>query len=118
MIVRHNNRPASDIECKIESMFDVYASTNAPSVIVQRARLGCVVLTETVGRGSTSDPVAEYNSAVAARKDLWVPACGGKERPFEVHGTRYLYVYNPALGHHAFLNLDTDRIMPPGTLPY
>ena len=52
----------------------------------------------------------EYNRAVAEGADRWVPACGGTEVPFTVDGTRYLYVYNPAIGESGYLNLDTDVI--------
>lgn len=44
-------------------------------------------------------------------QDKWVPACGGKEVPFEKNGYRLLYCYNPKLGKHAYLNLQTDLIL-------
>lgn len=55
---------------------------------------------------------SEYNAALAAKADRWVPACGGHEVPFTYNGTRYLYCYNPGQQQHAYLNLDTDMIEP------
>lgn len=54
----------------------------------------------------------EYIQAVEEKADRWVPACGGLEQPFTMaDGTRYLYVFNPALREHALLNLTTDTIV-------
>lgn len=42
----------------------------------------------------------------------WFPACGGTETPFTSRsGLRLLYVWQPATGRHAYLNLDTDIIL-------
>ena len=53
----------------------------------------------------------EFAAAEDAGADRWVPACGGREEPFQHKGTRWLYVYNPALGEHAYLNLDQDLVV-------
>lgn len=55
-------------------------------------------------------PTEEYARAVAARDDRWVAACGGTEEPFEHQGRRLLYVFNPATGDHAYLDLATDLV--------
>jgi hypothetical protein len=47
---------------------------------------------------------------MAEKADRWVPGCGGTEKPFLYCGTRYLWVWNPSLGEHRYLNLDTDMI--------
>jgi hypothetical protein len=52
----------------------------------------------------------EYQKAMAEKADRWVPGCGGTEKPFLYCGTRYLWVWNPSLGEHRYLNLDTDMI--------
>lgn len=40
------------------------------------------------------------------------PANGGTEEPFVSRGGhRLLYVYQPATGRHAYLNLDTDMVL-------
>jgi len=54
----------------------------------------------------------EYAEAVSAKADRWVPACGGHEQPFQSHWTRWQYMFNPATGQHAYMNLDTDMIEP------
>ena len=55
---------------------------------------------------------SEFAMAVAGKKDVWVPACGGHEQPFTYAGTRYLYCFNPQRHEHSYLNLDTDVIEP------
>lgn len=43
----------------------------------------------------------------------WYPANGGTERPFMSRsGVKLLYVYQPSTGKHAYLNCDTDIIIP------
>lgn len=42
--------------------------------------------------------------------DNWIPACNGLEQPFTVNGTRWLYVWNPAMRKHGYLNLSTDIV--------
>ncbi len=55
---------------------------------------------------------SEFQAAVLALADRWVPACGGLETPFRSRsGVRLLYCYNPRLGRHAYLNCDTDIIL-------
>lgn len=54
----------------------------------------------------------EFNNAVAAQADLWVPACGGTEQPCLTRsGARLLYCFNPGQRRHAYLNLSTDIIV-------
>lgn len=44
--------------------------------------------------------------------DLWIPANGGNEIPFETRrGFRLLWVWNPSTGEHAYLNLANDFIL-------
>ena len=55
--------------------------------------------------------------------DNWIPACDGLEKPFTIHGTRWLYVWNPGQRIHGYLNLDTDMVetsrdFHPTNLPY
>lgn len=46
---------------------------------------------------------------IAHRRQYWVPACGGTEKPFKSRsGVRLHYMWNPGTGEHAYLNLDTD----------
>lgn len=55
---------------------------------------------------------SEFATAVAENADRWVPANGGTETPFTSRsGIRMLYCYNPRLGRHEYLNVDTDTIM-------
>jgi hypothetical protein len=56
--------------------------------------------------------IEEYRAAEAAKADRWVPGCGGTEQPFYYNGTSYLWVWNPAMGEHRYMNLDTDLIEP------
>lgn len=51
-----------------------------------------------------------YAQAVANNENRWVAACGGRELPFIHNGTEWLYVFNPATGEHAYLNLGTDIV--------
>ena len=54
----------------------------------------------------------EFAIAIAERVDRWVPANGGTETVFTSRsGVRMLYCFNPQLGQHAYLNVDTDVIM-------
>lgn len=54
----------------------------------------------------------EYNMAISAKADLWVPACGGTEVPTRTRtGARLLYCFNPHLMKHAYINCDTDMIL-------
>jgi hypothetical protein len=56
--------------------------------------------------------VEEFNKAVYNRLDAWVPACGGTEVPFRSRsGATLLYCFNPRLGKHAYINLETDMIL-------
>ena len=57
-------------------------------------------------------PKAEFEYAVATKADRWVAACGGTETPFKTRsGRRLLYVWNPATGKHAYLDVETDVVL-------
>jgi hypothetical protein len=54
----------------------------------------------------------EFAVAMAAKRDAWVPACGGTETPFRARsGATLLYCYNPATGRHAYLDCGSDLIL-------
>lgn len=54
----------------------------------------------------------EFETAVVARVDRWLPACGGTETPFKTrNGRRLLYCFNPALGRHAYVDCNTDLVL-------
>ncbi len=56
--------------------------------------------------------VLDYNRAKATKADRWVPANGGYETECRYKtGARLLYCYNFALGKHAYLDLNCDRIL-------
>ena len=58
------------------------------------------------------EPTYEYRMALACRRDTWIPACGGHEKPLHYrNGVVALYVFNPRTGQHAYLNVSTDMIM-------
>jgi hypothetical protein len=65
------------------------------------------MLREALAAGMT----LEYAEALVSNADRWVPACGGKEAPFTKNGTRWLYVWNPKMGQHGYLNLDSDLVV-------
>lgn len=46
-----------------------------------------------------------------AKKDHWIPACGGTETVFTVNGRRWQYCWNPAKDQHRYLDVDADRII-------
>lgn len=54
--------------------------------------------------------VSEYDQAVSNRANRWVPACGGYETPFSHNGTEWLYVFNPSLRQHGYLNMREDIV--------
>lgn len=59
------------------------------------------------------EPTNEFTVAVQENADRWVPANGGAETVFlSRSGVRMLYCYNPKLGKHAYLNVDSDIIIP------
>lgn len=61
---------------------------------------------------SHGDREAEFAVAVAQNHDAWVAACGGTETPYVSRsGRRVLYVFNPAQGRHAYMDLDRDMIL-------
>lgn len=49
-------------------------------------------------------------SRVQAGEGSIIPACGGTEPVFTVHGVRWQYVYQPTSGRHGYYCLDTDRV--------
>lgn len=53
----------------------------------------------------------EYKKALDSNADVYVPACGGLEKPFMKDGVWYLYVWNPRTCHHAYLNTQTDMLL-------
>lgn len=54
------------------------------------------------------DPIVQ--AAIAAGD--WIPANGGSEEPTtDGLGRRVLYVWHPATGKHAYLDLSTDTIL-------
>ena len=55
--------------------------------------------------------MTEFLAAVEARADRWVVACGGTEQPFtNRNARRMVYVFNPATGRHAYLDLGSDIV--------
>ena len=61
---------------------------------------------------SPVNTTTEFEVAVAGNLNKWVPANGGTETVFKSRsGIRMLYCFNPALGQHQYLNVDTDMIM-------
>ncbi len=45
--------------------------------------------------------------------DQWIPGCCGMETVFKSRsGIRMLWCWNPGQGRHAYLNVDTDIIIP------
>ena len=54
----------------------------------------------------------EYMMARVGNADRWVPASGGTETPFTARsGKTLLYVWNPRLGKHAYLDVAVDMIL-------
>ena len=54
----------------------------------------------------------EYKMAIACKRDVWIPANGGSEKPtMYKNGIKALYVYNPKTGKHAYLNCANDMIL-------
>jgi hypothetical protein len=52
------------------------------------------------------------SSQVFAKIDNWYPASGGTEKVFQTRtGHKLLYVWHPASGKHAYLNVETDQIL-------
>ena len=46
------------------------------------------------------------------KRDVWVPACGGKETPFRSRtGAMLTYMWNQTTGEHAYYNHDTDTFL-------
>jgi hypothetical protein len=58
-----------------------------------------------------SNAQKEYFHATDNMLDVWVPAGYGSETPFIKDGKLYLYVWNPALGKHGVLDMDTDIVI-------
>ena len=54
----------------------------------------------------------EFVNAIRQNADMWVPACGGTEKPFIARsGAKLLYCYNPAQDKHAYLDCGIDIIL-------
>lgn len=48
-------------------------------------------------------------TVVQTKNENWTPACGGTEKPFTSRTGHYLqYMYCPATGEHAYIDLKTD----------
>lgn len=61
---------------------------------------------------ATATTTPGFDAACADSLDCWVPANGGTEEPFKSRGGKRLqYVFNPATGRHAYLDLDSDIIL-------
>jgi hypothetical protein len=59
-------------------------------------------------------PEEVFAAALEAGSDAWLPASSGTEQPFRSRaGQRLLYVYNPALDQHGYLDLDSDVLLSP-----
>ena len=44
---------------------------------------------------------------------IFIPACGGTEVPFRTRsGVTVQYLYNPTTGEHAYINCETDILIP------
>lgn len=54
--------------------------------------------------------VEDFDDAILNNRDCWAVACGGTEVPGISRGRWYLYVYNPALQQHAYLDIATDTV--------
>ncbi len=52
-----------------------------------------------------------FDNAVENNLDIWVRACGGSEEPFLMNGRKYLYVYNPKLREHKYLDMSVDTLL-------
>ena len=45
-----------------------------------------------------------FDAYCRARKDVWMPACGGTETPIRARsGAWLIYCFNPSLDQHAYL---------------
>lgn len=47
----------------------------------------------------------------ATKAHNWQPACGGTEVPFTARGRRLHYLFCPATGEHAYLDLGSDTFL-------
>ena len=65
-----------------------------------------------IDRKQAENMTTEFFTAVRDRLDVWVPAASGHETPtLQRDGRRLLYVFNPARGEHAHLDVDLDVIV-------
>jgi hypothetical protein len=54
----------------------------------------------------------EYDRACSKNEDVYVPACGGTEKPFITRtGRKLQYCYNPCLNDHAYVDCMSDLIL-------
>jgi hypothetical protein len=55
---------------------------------------------------------SEFDIACQMKRDVWLPACQGTETPTRFRdGRLLLYVYNPFLARHAYLDVERDIIL-------
>lgn len=45
---------------------------------------------------------------MSTKHHLWVPACGGTEKPFTYKGFNILYMWCPATGEHKYYDIRAD----------
>jgi hypothetical protein len=57
-----------------------------------------------------SDEMMDFWFAQNNLLDRWVIACGGTEVPGISRGRRYIYVWNPAMREHGYLDILTDTV--------
>ena len=60
---------------------------------------------------NTPEQIELFKQATKQYRDIWIPACGGTETPFETRGRKLLYCFNPAKGRHAYLDMGSDLIL-------
>ncbi len=67
----------------------------------------------------TDNGIVEYQTALEAKADRWVPACGGSEVAYvDSMGRKVLYVYNHATGKHGYLDVRQDIVYENDNLLY
>ena len=66
-----------------------------------------------LAKGTTLQSAIRLN-AQRRKEGVWVPACGGTERPFVARGYRLQYLWQPSTGRHAYINCDTDVLLTDG----
>jgi hypothetical protein len=62
--------------------------------------------------GRMNGATAEYQTALDANADTWVPASGGHETPFRDRlGRTVIYMWNPQTREHAYYDASTDTFL-------